>query len=268
MISSRILPAARSSGYPLCDMMAGTSMQVDRMEDCPTDSEISPATLNSLQVTGRASTHVHDFADPPCVLHARAGGALRAMRTEARLAGVDLYVVSAFRDFNRQLAIWSAKFNGQRPLLDRAGAEINRAELYESALIDAILIWSALPGASRHHWGTEIDVLDATALEPGARAQLVPEEFGIGGRFERLNGWLDSNMGRFGFFRPYATFQGGVQPEPWHLSYAEVATPALQVLSVDVLREAIEGADMPGQQTVLARLPELYERYVLAIDAP
>jgi hypothetical protein len=40
------------------------------------------------------------------------------------------------------------------------------------------------------------------------------------------------------------------------------------VLSVDVLREAIEGADMPGQQTVLARLPELYARYVLAIDAP
>jgi LAS superfamily LD-carboxypeptidase LdcB len=190
------------------------------------------------------------------------------MRYEARLAGIDLLVVSAFRDFNRQLAIWSAKFNGQRPLLDRSGTEINRTKLYESALIDAILIWSALPGASRHHWGSEIDVLDAAALGPGARAQLVPEEFAAGGRFERLNGWLDSNMQRFGFFRPYATFRGGVQPEPWHLSYAEVATPALRMLSVDVLREAIEEADMPGQQTVLARLPELYQTYVLAIDPP
>jgi LAS superfamily LD-carboxypeptidase LdcB len=201
-------------------------------------------------------------------LHVRTGEALLAMRSEARRAGISLYVASAFRDFNRQLAIWSAKFNGERPLLDRAGVEINRANLYESALIDAILIWSALPGASRHHWGTDIDVLDTAALEPGARAQLVPEEYAVGGRFERLNSWLESNMGRFGFFRPYATFRGGVQPEPWHLSYAEVATPALQVLSVDVLREAIEEADMPGQQTVLARLPELYEKYVLAVDPP
>jgi len=238
------------------------------MVDCPADARISAVTLNSLQVTGRARTHVHDFADPACVLHARAGEALLAMRTAARLAGIDLYIVSAFRDFNRQLAIWSAKFNGTRPLLDRAGVEINRAKLYEYSLIDSILIWSALPGASRHHWGSDIDVLDAAALEPGARPQLVPEEYAAGGRFERLNDWLESNMARFGFFRPYATFQGGVQPEPWHLSYEEVATPALQVLSLDVLRDAIEAADMPGQQTVLARLPELYDRYVLAIDAP
>jgi hypothetical protein len=44
--------------------------------------------------------------------------------------------------------------------------------------------------------------------------------------------------------------------------------PALQVLSQEVLREAIEAADMPGKQTVLARLPELYQRYVLAVDGP
>ena len=148
----------------------------------------------------------------------------------------------------------------------QAGAEdVDRAV---GAARRAFAGWSALPGASRHHWGSEIDVIDAAALEPGARARLVPEEFAPGGRFERLNGWLDSNMGRCGFFRPYATFKGGFQPEPWHLSYAEVSTPALRVLTVDVLREAIEEADMPGQQTVLARLPELYERYVLAIDTP
>jgi LAS superfamily LD-carboxypeptidase LdcB len=143
---------------------------------------------------------------------------------------------------------------------------IDHAKLNESALIDAILIWSALPGASRHHWGSDFDVLDASVLQPGERAELVPQEYAPGGRFERLNGWLDSNMGRFGFFRPYATWQGGVRPEPWHLSHAEVSVPALQVLSLEVLQEAIEAADMPGKQTVLARLPELYQRYVLAVD--
>jgi LAS superfamily LD-carboxypeptidase LdcB len=222
--------------------------------------------LNSLEVTGRAATHVRDVADPRCVLHVRAAEALIAMRNEARTAGIDLNVVSGFRDFNRQVAIWTAKFNGTRALLDARGTEINHADLYESELIDAILIWSALPGASRHHWGSEIDVIDTAALPAGCQPQLTPAEFAAGGCFACLNGWLDSNMRRFGFFRPYATFQGGVQPEPWHLSYAPVSIPALEVLSLEVLREAVEGADMPGKQTVLARLPELYHRYVLAVD--
>jgi LAS superfamily LD-carboxypeptidase LdcB len=230
------------------------------------DPEISIPRLNSLEVTGRATTHVRDVADPRCVLHVRAAQALISMRDEARGAGIDLDVVSGFRDFNRQVTLWSGKFNGSRPLLDARGIEMNHADLYESALIDAILIWSALPGASRHHWGSEIDVIDTAALPAGARPQLTSAEFAVGGCFERLNGWLDSNMRRFGFFRPYATFRGGVRPEPWHLSYAEVSVPALEALSLDVLREALEGADMPGRETVLARLPELYQRYVLAVD--
>jgi len=224
--------------------------------------------LNSSEVTGRAATHVRDVADPPCVLHPDTAEALLSMRDEARQAGIDLYVASAYRDFKRQLAIWSAKFNGQRPLLDPAGRRLDHAKLHEYALIDAILTWSALPGASRHHWGSDFDVMDAAALGPGEQAQLVAQEYGPGGRFERLSGWLDSNMGRFGFFRPYATWQGGVRPEPWHLSYAPVSVPALQVLSLEVLREAIEESDMPGKHAVLARLPELYQRYVLTVDQP
>jgi LAS superfamily LD-carboxypeptidase LdcB len=226
--------------------------------------------LNRLEVTGRAATHVREVADPQCLLHPQATAALLAMRNAARAAGIELKVVSGFRDFNRQLAIWTAKFNGQRPLLDPAGQLLNAADLYESALIDAILHWSALPGASRHHWGSEIDVIDVAAVAAGAatRPQLVPAEFAADGCFERLGAWLDSNIGSFGFFRPYATYRGGVQPEPWHLSYAPVAVGALGMLTLEVLREAIEEADMPGRETVLARLPELYERYVLAVDAP
>lgn len=238
------------------------------MQDCTTQAKISASPLNSLQVTGRLATHVRDMADPPCVLHPRTAEALLSMRAEARAAGIDLYVASAYRDFNRQLAIWSAKFNGRRPLLDPYGRPIDHAKLHESALIDAILTWSALPGASRHHWGSDFDVMDAAALRPGERAELVEQEYAPGGRFERLNGWLDSNMGRFGFFRPYATWQGGVRPEPWHLSHAEISVPALGVLTLEVLQEAIAEAAMPGKQTVLARLPELYQRYVLTVDQP
>src|SRR5579859_3847459 len=130
--------------------------------------------LNYLEVTGRAATHVRDLADPQCCVHVQVVEALLALREAARAAEIDLQVVSAFRDFNRQLAIWSGKFSGARPLLDAAGQPLNHSELYESALIDAILIWSALPGASRHHWGSDFDVIDAAAVPPGFRPQLTP----------------------------------------------------------------------------------------------
>jgi LAS superfamily LD-carboxypeptidase LdcB len=224
--------------------------------------------LNRLELTGRAVTHVREFIQPPCLLHAAAGKALLRMREAALAEAIQLEVVSGFRDFKRQVAIWTAKFNGERPLLDRSGREIRREELDEDGLIDSILIWSALPGASRHHWGTEIDVIDAIALPAGTRPRLEPGEYAAGGCFGRLSGWLDSNMHDFGFFRPYAQDRGGVQPEPWHLSFAAVAVRALELLQPDVLREALSATDMPGRDRVLARLPELYERYVLAVDAP
>ena len=68
-----------------------------------------------------------------------------------------------------------------------------------------------LPGGSRHHWGTDVDVIDAAALPPDYRVQLVPEEYAPGGVFERLTPWLDANMARFGFYRPYATGHGGAR---------------------------------------------------------
>jgi LAS superfamily LD-carboxypeptidase LdcB len=224
--------------------------------------------LNALELTGRATTHVRDFPEHKCALHARAARAMRAMRHEAMAHGIHLDVASGFRDFERQVAIWTAKFTGKRPLLDKFGRELAHAGLSEPQLIDAILIWSALPGASRHHWGSELDVFDSAALPAGGNPQLVAQEFAPGGCFARCDLWLSQNMRRFGFFRPYTTDRGGVQPEPWHLSYAEVSVPASKALSIDVLRAAICASDMPGRAIVLDRLAQLYERYVLAVDSP
>lgn len=224
--------------------------------------------LNSLELTGRATSHVEEIPELRSVLQADTGRAALAMRAAAAGAGIDVGVASGFRDFPRQVAIWTAKFKGARRLLDRRGLEIAHATLDEPALIEAILLWSALPGASRHHWGSEIDVFDLAALPEGARARLVPQEFAAGGCFARLDHWLTLNMGRFGFFRPYTTDRGGVQPEPWHLSYAPVAVPALRALTVDILAEAIADADIPGRARVLERLPEIHERYVRSVDAP
>ena len=224
--------------------------------------------MNPLELTGRARTHVVDCADPPCTLHVQALQGLLAMRAAAAVDGLDLWPVSSYRDFDRQVAIWNAKFRGERLLLDRQGCEFDGQCLDPAARIDAILWWSALPGASRHHWGTDLDVIDRAALLPQQRPQLVPAEFAPDGPFARLESWLVANLARFEFFRPYRLDRGGVSPEAWNLSYAPLAVPALEQVTLDVLAAAIEASSIEGRDQVLQRLPELHARYVRTIDAP
>ena len=224
--------------------------------------------FNSLELTGRASTHVREVPELGCILHSVAVPRALAMHAAARVAGIEIAIVSSFRDFERQVAIWNAKYRGVRPLLGRDGRALAPAQMSESALIDAILIWSALPGASRHHWGTDIDVIDRAAVGAAYRAQLVPAEFDRHGPFARLDAWLAANMATFGFFRPYTTERGGVQPEPWHLSFAPVAQTALAALTPEVLTAALATSALCGREAVLARLPEIHARYVTAIDPP
>ncbi len=232
--------------------------------------------LDPMQLTGQVASHVVDVADlrgsgassERPRLHADAAAALLAMAAAARADGIELAVVSGFRSFERQVAIWNGKYRGERPLLDRNGRELDRAGLDESAVVQAILLWSALPGASRHHWGTDVDVVDGATGPAGYRPQLTADEFAPRGVFAKLDRWLVANMMRFDFFRPYSQDRGGVMPEPWHLSYAPLAVPALDALTLEVLATAIAGSSLCARESVLARLPEIHARYVKAVDSP
>jgi LAS superfamily LD-carboxypeptidase LdcB len=224
--------------------------------------------MNELELTGRARTHVVDIERPPCALHYEAVAAFLAMRDAAAGSGIDLRPVSSFRDFDRQVVLWNRKWRGERPLHDRDGSVIDHAMLTEPQRLDAILCWSAIPGGSRHHWGSDIDVIDAAAMPVGYQPQLLPVEYGTGGVFDRLTRWLDRHMQHFGFHRPYGSDRGGAGIEPWHLSYAPVARQAIEELSLPVLRRAIAGSELLGRSLVLDRLPEIYTRFILAVDAP
>jgi LAS superfamily LD-carboxypeptidase LdcB len=220
------------------------------------------------ELTGRTRAHIVDLADPPCSLHRAVVEPFRRLRAAAGEAGIDLVPVSSFRDFDRQLAIWNAKHRGERELRGADGSLLDAQGLSDEARVGAILQWSALPGASRHHWGTDLDVIDARALPPGCRPRLVTEEFVAGGVFSRLNDWLSRHAADHGFFRPYATWRGGVQPEPWHLSHARVAGIALATYSVDMLRDALAGAQLEARAVVEPMLPAIVERYVRNVDLP
>jgi LAS superfamily LD-carboxypeptidase LdcB len=229
---------------------------------------VTHPSLNSLELTGRVASHVREALAPGVRLHADAIAAVSALREACARAGHDLAIASSFRDFARQCGIWNRKFRGEQVVLDRAGRALDVTAMSEAERVRAILVWSALPGASRHHWGTDFDVYDRAAVPPEYRLELTVAEYTGSGPFVRLDEWLGANLGNHGFFRPYRTDRGGVSPEPWHLSYAPLAGPALQALTLDVLREAIEGSDLEGREHVLAQLPEIYDKYVVSVDTP
>ncbi len=102
-------------------------------------------------------------------------------------------------------------------------AGVNRAAWLAEASatrLDIILRFSAVPGASRHHWGTDVD------FNSVANADWAPPSGGsaTGGRFFALGQWLQANAGRVGFVQSYAAGRtGGHADEPWHWSYAPIA---------------------------------------------
>lgn len=222
--------------------------------------------LDPLALTGRSRAHVVELDAPRCTLHPAVVEPFLALRGAALAAGIDLAPASSFRDFARQRAIWNAKFGGERPVLDRACRVLDVACLAPAARVEAILAWSAPPGASRHHWGTDLDVYDRAALPAGGSPQLLPAEYAADGPFARLADWLDGNMHRFGFFRPYVADRGGVAPEPWHLSYAPLAQACGEALTPEVLAEALRGAEVAGEELLLQSIGVLHARFVRGVE--
>src|SRR5450631_3359033 len=152
--------------------------------------------MNEGELTGQARTHISAVADPQCLLHAHVVTPFLNLRSAAHNDGIDLLPLSSFRDFSRQLAIWNGKFSGERPMYDAAGQALEAGALAPAARIDAILLWSALPGASRHHWGTDLDLIDRNAAAVD-QIKLTREEFAPGGPFARLDQWLEVHAPRF-----------------------------------------------------------------------
>ncbi len=224
--------------------------------------------MNAGELTGQVRTHIAEVHDPDCALHEHVVLPFLNLRRAARADGFDPVPVSGFRDFQRQLAIWNGKFSGERPLLDASGRTLDARALSPPERVAAILQWSALPGASRHHWGTDIDLIDRNATPPQYRPQLTRAEFAPQGPYAPLSNWLETNAARFGFFRPFRGVLSGVQPEPWHLSFAPIAENARRSLTPEILQAALAAAPLLGKEHVLARLAELHSRYVSSIDWP
>lgn len=201
-------------------------------------------------------------------LHHQVIEPLRKLQLKAEKAGFELRIVSGYRSFERQLYIWNSKLGGTRPVLDDAGNVADLQVMDDWQKVQSVLRWSALPGASRHHWGTDLDIYDAASLKEGYRLQLTPEEVEPGGIQAPFHDWLDVQLGSNGcFFRPYVKDKGGIAPERWHLSYRPVADLYEKTLTPELLRHFLEekfsdGGSMLMLDVVLDHFDEIFRRFV------
>ena len=232
---------------------------------------VSPTQLK--QLTGQDESHLVQL---PCGhrLQEAAAQAFAALQLDARRAGFELAIASSYRSFTRQLAIWNGKASGTRLVHDDRGQPVEMAALSASDQLHAILRYSAIPGTSRHHWGTDLDVYNLAAVPADYAVQLSPQEVAAGGVFDSLHCWLDERMAAGesrGFYRPYASDRGGVAPERWHLSYAPRSTVYAALLTDEVLASCLD-CQQAGDGGVLlreeiaAQLADIMARFIAVPD--
>lgn len=124
--------------------------------------------------------------------------------------GVKLIITSGHRTFVEQVCEWELRWNN--PRTDQVFTNDTEKARY-------LLQYRSMPGTSRHHWGTDIDL---NSFKPAY--------------FETRDGkkvyeWLNANAAIYGFFQPY-TAQDENRPvgyceEKWHWSYLPIAQPML-----------------------------------------
>ena len=197
-------------------------------------------------------------------LHPSVLDAFALMQRTAIRDGIDLQLVSSYRSFERQCAIWNNKWLGKTELRDATSSVIDVSKISDIDKLHAILTWSALPGGSRHHWGTDIDVYDRSAVQRwDGTFSLIGEEYESQGPCYALALWLQKHMQAFGFFRPFEINNGGVACEPWHLSHRVTAQAFESDRDIGLLSNAINAANLEGKAIIIDNIEMIYHRYVL-----
>jgi len=213
--------------------------------------------------------------EPNLLAEPATASAFARLAARAAAQGFDLRAASAFRDYDRQNLIINQKWSGARPVSDASGQPLAREGVSDRKWLEAILRFSALPGTSRHHWGTDLDIWDASTVPGDYRPRLEANEYAPGGVFAALTAWLDELIAADdaeGFYKPYDADRGGVAPEPWHISYRPVARSLQKAQCIDICWPLWRGDPDPEGHCheAMAMLPllerdgeALFDRFVL-----
>jgi len=223
--------------------------------------------ITTQQLTGLNDDHIATLADGS-KLHLDACSAWQAMQKAAYKDGIALAIASSYRDFYRQQLIWNKKMAGELKVKDLDNNVVPLSGLSELEQIKAILLFSALPATSRHHWGTEIDVFAPNLLPQESKLQLEPWEYEKDGPLYPLLTWLKTHASQFDFYFPYDQYRSGVAAEPWHISYAPIAQKCQSQMSADLVINTLSKHEISGYTTIRQHIDMILSQYVNNVGAP
>lgn len=217
------------------------------------------------QSLGLDELHLTEFQnhenDKILLVHHSIFEPLNTLIKHAKKDGINIAIVSGYRNFERQLTIWNEKWSGKRPIYSPEGEKLNTELLSNIEKFETISHWSALPGLSRHHWGTDFDIFDYKAIKEGYKVKLIPDEFSQKGVCHKLNQWLTNNLEKFGFFRPYLEFKGGVAAEPWHISHTETSQRIMKNFDMSFCKGYLKQSPILESGFIQDHLEEYYQQY-------
>ncbi len=129
------------------------------------------------------------------------------MAKAAKKDGIRLRVVSATRTYLEQKRLWTDKWVGRKIVggknFSKIANHLKRAE--------SILRYSSMPGSSRHHWGTDLDL------------NRISGRYFREGKGLKVYRWMQANAHKFGFCQPYdrksESRKFGYAEERWHWSH-------------------------------------------------
>ncbi|MBR9787881.1 MAG: M15 family metallopeptidase [Vibrionaceae bacterium] len=225
------------------------------------------------QLTGTTDSHLQStmVGQKAFLLHPEVAPDLIRMIEAATGAGFKMEIASGFRDFSRQREIWNGKFAGPLPILDSDSKPLKKSALSNEEKLMAILRWSALPGGSRHHWGSDFDVYARNLLPKGTALQLEPWEY-LQGHQHEFYLWLKANLDEFGFFFPYKDDLGGVAIEPWHISHKVVGQQCCSQITPELLKSELikqnQKHNIAGLESILNNLDNILSTFIRNITPP
>jgi LAS superfamily LD-carboxypeptidase LdcB len=213
-------------------------------------------------LTGKNTDQLTNFTSTTHLVHREMLASLTNLFQAAKLEGFELAMTSAFRSYDSQKTIWNEKVEGKRAVLDSHSNNIDLTTKSPEEILFAILRWSAIPGGSRHHWGCDIDIFDQSALMENSKPLLVPAEYELTGPFYQSTLWLSEKMGDYGFFRPYQSDNGGILPEPWHLSFRPLSEIFLKQFSYQMFVDHLNASDFLLKKEAIQNSSEIYHRFI------
>lgn len=144
------------------------------------------------------------------------------MAEAAKEDGIDLFVVSGTRNFADQKKVWEDywKKNQKKIKNPKDNAKKTVQNIY-------------MPSASRHHWGTDIDI---NSEDP----KYFEKEQG-----KNVYRWLVENANKYGFCQVYTdkkrSKRTGYSTEVWHWSYMPLSNYYLENYSKNIMYTDIKG---------------------------